>query len=71
MLAGWTHSEFTDRLDFNLQRYVSSRRKVPEDVDLHHIVMTKNQATVLANYLFQISGQNPPPKRRTVAPPVR
>ena len=60
MLAGWTHSEFSDSLDLRLQTIRSSRREAPEDVDSHHIVMTKNQATVLANYLFQVAGQTPP-----------
>ena len=60
VLAGWTHSEFSGRLDLRLQTIRSSRRTAPDDVDSHHIVMTKNQATVLANYLFQIAGQSPP-----------
>jgi hypothetical protein len=63
VLAGWTHSEFSDRLDLRLQTIRSSRRQAPEDVDSHHIVMTKNQATVLANYLIQVTGQSLPPKR--------
>jgi hypothetical protein len=57
VLAGWTHSEFSGRLDLRLQTIRSSRRTAPEDVDSHHIVMTKSQAAVLANYLLRITGQ--------------
>jgi hypothetical protein len=62
-LAGWTHSEFSGRIDLRLQTVGSSRCDAPDDVDSHHIVMTKNQAAVLANYLFQISETTPPRRR--------
>ena len=64
VLAGWTHSEFSGRLDLRLQTVRSSRRTAPADVDSHHIIMTKNQAAVLANYLYRVSGQTPPQRRR-------
>lgn len=63
MLAGWTHSEFSGRLDLRLQTVRSNWRDAPEHVASHHIIMTKNQAAVLANYLFQIAGQSPPRRR--------
>ena len=63
VLAGWTHSEFSGRLDLRLQTVGSSRCDAPDVVDAHHFVMTKNQAAVLANYLFHIAEQSPPPRR--------
>ena len=63
VLAGWSHSEFSGRLDLRLQTIGSSRRDAPGDVDSHHIIMTKSQAAVLANYLFRIAGQSPPRRR--------
>lgn len=63
VLAGWTHSEFSGRLNLRLQTIRSSRRASPDDADSHYIMMTKSQAAVLANYLFQASGQAPPRRR--------
>jgi hypothetical protein len=63
-LVGWAHSEFKDRLDLKLQTIESTRLDVPETVVSHHVMMTKSQAAVLANFLLSISGQAPPPKRR-------
>ena len=64
VLAGWTHSEFSGRLDLRLQTIRSSRRNTPDEVDSHHIIMTKSQAAVLANYLLQVVGQSAPRRRR-------
>ena len=64
VLAGWTHREINDRLDLRLQTIRSTRRAGQGEPDMHHIVMTRSQAAVLANYLFQISGATPPKRRR-------
>lgn len=63
-LVGWAHSEFKDRLNLKLQSIGSTRLTSPDEVDSHHFMMTRTQAAVLANYLYQISGQTPPRLRR-------
>ena len=63
-LVGWAHSEFKDRLNLKLQCIGSTRLASAEEVDSHYFMMTKTQAAVLANYLYQISGKNPPRPRR-------
>lgn len=64
VLAGWTHRELKEQLDLRLQTIRSTRREKPGEPDVHHIVMTRSQAAVLANYLFQIAGTTPPKRRR-------
>lgn len=63
-LVGWTHQDLGERLMIRLQ---STRRQGPETelpVDEFHYVMTKNQAVVLAQYLYSISGRLPQPGRK-------
>jgi hypothetical protein len=65
VLVGWTHTEFNGRLDLRLQTLQSTRREADDVPDSHHFMMTRSQAAVLANYLYQISGQTPPiPRKR-------
>ncbi|MCE2842298.1 MAG: hypothetical protein ACK44O_14785 [Novosphingobium sp.] len=59
ILVGWSHATFTDKIDLKLQTVQSSRQLKSEDLDTQHIVMTASQALLLANYLFQITGQAP------------
>lgn len=64
VLVGWAHHAFGGRLDLTLQLVQSTRLENTREIDDHHIVMTPQQAAVLANYLYQISGQNPPEPRK-------
>jgi hypothetical protein len=64
VLVGWTHSEFADKLDLRLQTVRSTRQRKPADIDNHHIVMTPNQAVLLAIYLFEVTGQTQPNPRK-------
>jgi hypothetical protein len=64
VLVGWTHSEFADKLDLRLQTVQSTRHLQHGEVDNHHVVMTPNQAVLLANYLFEVTGQTQPSPRR-------
>jgi hypothetical protein len=64
VLVGWAHHAFNDKLDLTLQCVQSSRLQDRREIDDHHIVMTPQQAAVLANYLYQISGQTPPEPRK-------
>ena len=63
ILVGWTHSGFADKINLKLQTVQSTRQLKSEELDNHHIVMTASQAVLLANYLFQITGQTPPRKK--------
>ncbi|MFN9580062.1 MAG: hypothetical protein ACK56H_08330 [Novosphingobium sp.] len=58
-LECWSHATNTDTIEINLQTVQSSRQLKSEDLDTQHIVMTASQALLLANYLFQITGQAP------------
>lgn len=64
VLVGWTHQRIGDRFDLRLQTVQSTRELHNNEVDSHHFVMTREQATVLANYLFRITEQTPPRPRR-------
>jgi hypothetical protein len=63
VLVGWTHSQFNGKIDLRLQTAQSSTGLAKGEVDNVHVVMTPNQAVLLANYLFTVTGQTPPPKR--------
>lgn len=64
VLVGWAHHSFNNKVDLTLQCVQSTRRGNAREIDDHHIVMTPQQAAVLANYLFRISGQTPPAPRK-------
>lgn len=63
VLVGWTHSEFTGRIDLRLQTVQSTRKESSAEPDSHHFMMTPNQAAVLATYLFEITHRSPPRRR--------
>ena len=63
VLVGWTHHSMGSKLDLKLQCVQSTRGLERDEVDSHHVMMTREQAAVLANYLFQIT-QRQPPRRR-------
>ncbi|WP_296674683.1 hypothetical protein [Novosphingobium sp.] len=63
VLVGWAHHAVGPKLDLTLQCTQSTRCNNRREVDDHHIVMTREQAAVLANYLFRVSGQTPPKQR--------
>ncbi len=67
VLVGWTHSEFTGRIDLRLQTVQSTRQTGPTEPDSHHFVMTPNQAALLATYLFEVTHRNPPRRRSWLA----
>ncbi len=64
VLVGWSHSQLGERLDLNLQSIGSTRRERRDDLDSHHFMLTRQQATVLANYLLKVTGQSLPRGRR-------
>ncbi len=64
VLVGWSHHPIGARLDLKLQCVQSTRDLAQDEFDAHHFVMTREQAAVLANYLFRIADATPPPPRK-------
>lgn len=64
VLVGWSHHPMGARLDLKLQCVQSTRNLEQDEIDAHHFVMTREQATVLANYLFKIAEATPPSRRK-------
>ena len=67
ILVGWSHHEAAGKFDLRLETAQSTGRLVQGDVETLHVIMTRQQATVLANYLFQITAQTPPRRRGFLA----
>jgi len=63
-LVGWDHENLGDRLMVKFQSTRRSGLGAGDPVDEFRYFMTKNQAVVLANYLYSISDRLPPTKRR-------
>jgi hypothetical protein len=63
VLVGWSHHPMGERIDLKLQRVQTTRSLDQDEVDAHHFVMTRQQAAVLANYLYKVSGLAPPRKK--------
>lgn len=63
VLINWGLQSLGSKLDLKLQCAGSTRCGDRHALDDHHILMTREQAAVLANYLYEVSGQTPPPRR--------
>ncbi|MGV3512554.1 MAG: hypothetical protein ACO1OX_11200 [Novosphingobium sp.] len=66
VVVGWKHRAFARNIHLTVQ---SSRttRPTPDAIDTHHLLMTRNQAMLLANYLMRLTGQEIPVRpRRTL-----
>jgi hypothetical protein len=63
-LVGWTHENLGDRVVVRLQSIRKAALAADEAPDEFRYFMTKNQAAVLANYLYSISDRLPQPRRR-------
>jgi hypothetical protein len=63
-LVGWTGHDLGGRLMLRLDSVAPGDGTPPFDIRQHHLLMTKNQALILANYLLQQSGQTPPKQVR-------
>lgn len=59
-LVGWTHLDMPNGLDLRME---CARSRIALDNDLieaRHIVMSRNQALLLARYLLKVTGQSLP-----------
>ncbi len=63
-LVGWTHAALPNGIDLRVQCAPSSRALQNEEIEVQHLLMTRNQALLLARYLLEITGQTLPPRRR-------
>lgn len=64
VLVGWTSQDLGKRLVLRLQSVTTPPPHSEEDVHTFQLLMDKNQAVLLGNYLFELSGQTPPRKRK-------
>ncbi|NLR38707.1 hypothetical protein [Novosphingobium sp. ERW19] len=62
VVVGWKHRAFARNIHLTVQSS-KNPRPIPGAIDTHHLLMTRNQALLLANYLMRLSGQEIPPRR--------
>lgn len=62
VVIGWDHRAFARNIHLVVQS-TNSARPTPQAVDTHHLLMTRNQAMLLAGYLMRLTGQQPPMPR--------
>lgn len=65
VVIGWKHRAFARNIHLTVQS-TSKSRPTPDSVDTHHLLMTRNQAMLLANYLICATGQEVPVRRRSI-----
>ncbi|MDX8356133.1 hypothetical protein [Sphingopyxis terrae] len=63
-LVGWDHHDAGDRIMLRLESVQSPEAAKAHDPDLFRILMTKQQAAILGQYLLRISGQPPVVRRK-------
>ena len=63
-LVGWEHENLGDRVMLRLQSTRKPGLDANSPIDEFRYFMTKNQAVVLANYLYSISDRLPQAKRK-------
>ncbi len=57
-LVGWTHQDLGDNLIFSVESVSDSEAAKRHEPDILQLVMTKNQAATLAEYLMRASGHS-------------
>lgn len=63
-LVGWTSDDLNDRIMLRLESFDAQDHRDPDDIHTHHLLMTKNQAVLLSNYLLKQIGEAPPAKTK-------
>ena len=63
-LVGWDHENLGERVMLRLQSTTTPGLGAGKQLDEFRYFMTKNQAVVLANYLYSISDRLPQAKRK-------
>lgn len=63
-LLGWKAAPGGQQLQLVLQTAHSSDARRAGEIDSLHLMMTRQQAVQLANYLYSVTGETAPPARR-------
>lgn len=64
VLVGWSSQDFGGRIVLRTETFKGGSQPRREDLIHTHLFMTHEQATLLANYLFLLTGQSRPEPRR-------
>jgi hypothetical protein len=64
VLVGWSAQDFGGRIVLRTETFEGGQQHRPEQPMHTHVFMTREQATLLANYLFLLTGQSRPEPRR-------
>ena len=64
VLVGWSHTPCGDGINVKVQSAVSRAALSDGRIDSHHLLMTRNQALLLARYLLDATGQTLDPAER-------
>lgn len=62
-LVGWSHQDLGDKVLLRIETVNSPEAAHDYTPDVLRVLLTKQQASVLGNYLFELSGQTPPRPR--------
>ena len=57
VLVGWSHTPCGSGLNLKLQSATSQAALRNGEIDASHLLMTRNQALLLARYLLEVTGQ--------------
>ena len=57
VLVGWTHTPCGDGVNLRLQSAGSQAALRNGEIDSNYVLMTRNQALLLARYLLDVTGQ--------------
>ena len=60
VLIGWTHAELGENVELRMQSARSRFALENNDYETHGVMMTRNQALLLAKYLLDATGQTLP-----------
>jgi len=65
VVIGWKHQDISRNIQLTVQSTIASK-PTPDAVDTHHLLMTRNQAMLLAQYLLRLTGHDArPPRKRS------
>lgn len=57
VLVGWSHSPCGSGINLRVQSAQSQEALQAGRIDAHHLLMTRNQALLMARYLLETTGQ--------------
>lgn len=63
-LVGWSHQELSGKIMLRIETFQNPADVAKHQTDITRLLMTKNQAGVLGQYLVQAAGQTMPNTRK-------